>query len=154
MVYKAKTGGTVLKATRTTVDVLQFSLLAHLPYSATSPAARHGLLLLRSPELGFLDVRIRWLFSYHNPPPVASRGVEYRDLPLHDLDRPRVHGLFRRFHRLERNIIDWSPAWCDLCLYQIASVRTVTKTASDKRRAILIDLAIGLGLPLLQIPLR
>ncbi|KAJ7020815.1 pheromone A receptor-domain-containing protein [Mycena alexandri] len=73
------------------------------------------------------------------------------------------------------NIIDWSPAWCDLSthflngfnlaipacslcinrrLYQIASVRTVTKTASDKRRAILIDLAIGLGLPLLQIPLQ
>ncbi|KAJ7749701.1 pheromone B alpha 1 receptor, partial [Mycena metata] len=73
------------------------------------------------------------------------------------------------------NIIDWSPAWCDLSthflngfnlaipacslcinrrLYQIASVRTVTKTAAEKRRAILIDLAIGLGLPLLQIPLQ
>lgn len=49
------------------------------------------------------------------------------------------------------------PACC-LCinrrLYQIASVRTVTKTRADKRKAIWIDLAIGLGLPLLQIPLR
>jgi pheromone a factor receptor len=39
-------------------------------------------------------------------------------------------------------------------LYQIASVRTVTKTRAEKRRAILIDLAIGLGIPILQIPLR
>ncbi|KAJ7857983.1 hypothetical protein B0H13DRAFT_2573984 [Mycena leptocephala] len=41
-----------------------------------------------------------------------------------------------------------------LQLYQIASVRTVTKTRTEKRRAILIDLAIGLGILLLQIPLR
>ncbi|KAJ7732988.1 STE3-like pheromone receptor [Mycena metata] len=71
-------------------------------------------------------------------------------------------------------IVNWSPTWCDisthflngynlavpgccLCinrrLYQIASVCTVTKTRADKRKAIWIDLAIGLGLPLLQIPL-
>ncbi|KAJ7874118.1 hypothetical protein B0H13DRAFT_2057946, partial [Mycena leptocephala] len=39
----------------------------------------------------------------------------------------------------------------DLCrqLCQIASVRTVTKTRAEKRRVILIDLAIGLGIPLL-----
>ncbi|KAJ6457107.1 pheromone A receptor-domain-containing protein [Mycena vitilis] len=63
------------------------------------------------------------------------------------------------------NTIDWSPAWCDisthflngfnlaipacsLCinrrLYQIASVRSVRKSKSEKRRAIMIDLAIGL----------
>ncbi|KAJ7909596.1 pheromone receptor [Mycena leptocephala] len=73
------------------------------------------------------------------------------------------------------NMIDWSPTWCDisthflngfnvaipatsLCinrrLYQIASVRTVTKTRAEKRKAILIDLAIGLGIPILQIPLQ
>ncbi|KAJ7628273.1 pheromone B alpha 1 receptor, partial [Mycena polygramma] len=73
------------------------------------------------------------------------------------------------------NTIDWSPTWCDisthflngfnlaipacsLCinrrLYQIASVRSVRKSKSEKRKAIMIDLAIGLGLPLLQIPLR
>ncbi|KAJ7455562.1 pheromone A receptor-domain-containing protein [Mycena latifolia] len=73
------------------------------------------------------------------------------------------------------NMIDWSPAWCDfsthflngfnlaipacsLCinrrLYQIASVRSVTKTRAEKHRAIMIDLAIGLGLPILQIPLQ
>ncbi|KAJ7883812.1 pheromone A receptor-domain-containing protein [Mycena leptocephala] len=39
-------------------------------------------------------------------------------------------------------------------LYQIASVRTVTKTRAEKRRAIHIDLAIGLGIPLLRIPLH
>ncbi|KAK7039959.1 GPCR fungal pheromone mating factor [Favolaschia claudopus] len=69
------------------------------------------------------------------------------------------------------NLIDWAPAWCDisthflngfnlaipacsLCisrrLYQIASAHTITKT----HRAIIIDLLIGLGLPLLQIPLQ
>ncbi|KAJ7930473.1 pheromone A receptor-domain-containing protein [Mycena leptocephala] len=37
---------------------------------------------------------------------------------------------------------------------QIASVRTVTKTCAEKRRAILIDLGIGLCIPLLQIPLH
>ncbi|KAJ7823915.1 hypothetical protein B0H13DRAFT_2375795 [Mycena leptocephala] len=44
----------------------------------------------------------------------------------------------------------------DLCrqLYQIASVPTVTKTCAEKHRAILINLAIGLGIPLLQIPFR
>ncbi|KAJ7145534.1 pheromone A receptor-domain-containing protein [Mycena epipterygia] len=73
------------------------------------------------------------------------------------------------------NIIDWSPTWCDisthflngfnlaipacsLCinrrLYQIASMRTVTKSKAEKHRAIMIDLAIGLGLPILQIPLQ
>ncbi|KAJ7055539.1 STE3-domain-containing protein [Mycena amicta] len=75
----------------------------------------------------------------------------------------------------QNNVIDWSPTWCDLSthfmngfnlaipatslcinrrLYQIASVRSVTKTRAEKRRAIIIDLAIGLGLPLLQIPLQ
>ncbi|KAJ7870713.1 hypothetical protein B0H13DRAFT_2350270 [Mycena leptocephala] len=39
-------------------------------------------------------------------------------------------------------------------LYQIVSVRTVTKTRAEKRRTIHIDLAISLGIPLLQIPLR
>ncbi|KAJ7857992.1 hypothetical protein B0H13DRAFT_2574004 [Mycena leptocephala] len=33
-------------------------------------------------------------------------------------------------------------------------MRTVSKTRAEKRRAILIDLAIGLGIPLLQIPLQ
>ncbi|KAJ7622027.1 pheromone B alpha 1 receptor [Roridomyces roridus] len=73
------------------------------------------------------------------------------------------------------NMIDWSPTWCDisthflngfnlaipacsLCinrrLYQIASVRTVTKSRSAKRKAIAIDLCIALGIPVLQIPLQ
>ncbi|KAJ7436617.1 pheromone A receptor-domain-containing protein [Mycena latifolia] len=73
------------------------------------------------------------------------------------------------------NMIDWSPACtyflngfnlaipaCSLCisrrLYQIASVRSVTKTRAEGLRrkppAIMIDLAIELGLSILQIPLR
>lgn len=69
---------------------------------------------------------------------------------------------------------DLAPVWCDistriiiaqgvgipaasLCinrrLYQIASVKSVTITKAQKRRAILVDLAIGLGLPLLDLPL-
>ncbi|KAF7312246.1 Pheromone B alpha 1 receptor [Mycena indigotica] len=73
------------------------------------------------------------------------------------------------------NMLDWAPVWCDisthfmngfnlaipatsLCinrrLYQIASVKTVTKTKQEQRRAIIVDFLIGLGLPLLQIPLQ
>ncbi|KAF7373125.1 Pheromone B alpha 1 receptor [Mycena sanguinolenta] len=73
------------------------------------------------------------------------------------------------------NVLDSAPTWCDLSthfingfnlaipacslcinrrLYQIASVQTVLKTKAEKRRAILVDLAISLGLPVLQIPLR
>jgi pheromone a factor receptor len=67
-----------------------------------------------------------------------------------------------------------APVWCDistriiiaqgvgipaasLCinrrLYHIASVKTVTITKRQKRRAIMVDLAIGLGLPILDLPL-
>jgi len=34
-------------------------------------------------------------------------------------------------------------------LYRIACIRVVTTTKADKRRAILVDLAIGLGIPVL-----
>ncbi|PPR07023.1 hypothetical protein CVT26_005218 [Gymnopilus dilepis] len=74
-----------------------------------------------------------------------------------------------------RNAINWSPTWCDissrfivgsavaipaasLCinrrLYHISSVRSVTITKAEKRRDIIIDLAIGLGLPLLEMVLQ
>ncbi|KAF9450970.1 STE3-domain-containing protein [Macrolepiota fuliginosa MF-IS2] len=73
------------------------------------------------------------------------------------------------------NAIDWAPVWCDistrlmtgvsvaipaasLCinrrLYKIASCQTATVGYAQKRRAVLIDLAIGLGIPLLQMPLQ
>jgi pheromone a factor receptor len=73
------------------------------------------------------------------------------------------------------NAINWSPTWCDisariiigvsvalpcssLCinrrLYHIASVSTVTVTREEKRRAILVDLAIGIGIPFLQMAMR
>ncbi|KAF8136054.1 pheromone A receptor-domain-containing protein [Mycena galopus ATCC 62051] len=65
------------------------------------------------------------------------------------------------------NVLDSAPVWCDIATHFqagfnlaiprarcIASVRTVTKTRAEKRRAIWEDLAIGLGLPLLQIPLQ
>ncbi|GLB37243.1 putative pheromone receptor [Lyophyllum shimeji] len=68
------------------------------------------------------------------------------------------------------NTVNWSPVWCDittkfmigtalglpaasLCvqrrMYHIASIRTVTETRVDRRRAIISDLSIGLGLPVL-----
>lgn len=68
------------------------------------------------------------------------------------------------------NAINWAPAWCEissritiavgiaipaasLCinrrLYHIASVRSVTISKAEKRRDVIIDLAIGLGLPLI-----
>ncbi|KAJ7189820.1 putative pheromone receptor [Mycena pura] len=73
------------------------------------------------------------------------------------------------------NVIDWSPTYCDisthllvglnvaipaasLCinrrLYHIAAVRAVSKTRAERRRAICIDLAITVGLPVLQIPIQ
>lgn len=68
------------------------------------------------------------------------------------------------------NVYNWSPVWCDissriiiaanfgipassLCinrrLYHISSVRSITITKDEKRRAVMVDLAIGLGLPLI-----
>ncbi|KAJ7475475.1 Rcb3.42 [Mycena galericulata] len=73
------------------------------------------------------------------------------------------------------NVIDWAPVWCDisshiiiavsvgipassLCinrrLYNIATCQTVSMTKALKRRAVMIDLAIALGLPILQLPLQ
>jgi len=73
------------------------------------------------------------------------------------------------------NTINWSPVWCDissrliiginvaipaasLCinrrLYHIACVQSVTVTKAEKRRAIMVDLAIGLGLPILGMILQ
>ncbi|KAJ6501198.1 pheromone B alpha 1 receptor, partial [Mycena vitilis] len=74
------------------------------------------------------------------------------------------------------NTIDWSPTWCDICMFPFffsscypnvnatpltSAQRRTSSTASisrspraQKRKAIVIDLAIGLGLPLLQIPLQ
>ncbi|TFK75317.1 STE3-like pheromone receptor [Pluteus cervinus] len=70
---------------------------------------------------------------------------------------------------------NWAPLWCDistrliigvsvaipaasLCinrrLYTIARVRTVTTTWADRRRAILIDLSIGLGIPIIVMILQ
>jgi len=69
------------------------------------------------------------------------------------------------------NAINWAPVWCDICtrfmvgstvaipaaslcinrrLYHIASVQAVTITRAEKRRAVIVDLCIGLGIPLLQ----
>jgi pheromone a factor receptor len=39
-------------------------------------------------------------------------------------------------------------------LYNIASIRSVTFTSNDRRRAILIDLAIGIGIPVLVMTLQ
>jgi pheromone a factor receptor len=47
---------------------------------------------------------------------------------------------------------------CSLCinrrLYKIANVKAVMVTRSEKRRAVMIDLLIGLGIPLLQVILQ
>lgn len=73
------------------------------------------------------------------------------------------------------NAINWAPVWCDisarfiigynwavpaaaLCinrrLYHIASVKSVTISKAEKRRAIMVDLGIGLGLPILGMILQ
>ncbi|KAG1750486.1 pheromone A receptor-domain-containing protein [Suillus paluster] len=76
---------------------------------------------------------------------------------------------------LASNVINWAPVWCDistkfmigssiaipacsLCinrrLYHIASVSSVTKTRAQKRRDIMTDLAIGVGIPVLEMILQ
>ncbi|KAI6002477.1 STE3-domain-containing protein [Pisolithus orientalis] len=73
------------------------------------------------------------------------------------------------------NVIDKAPVWCDitskfmigcavalpaasLCinrrLYYIVSVDSVTRTRAEKRRDVLVDLSIGLGIPILEMILR
>ncbi|KII84143.1 hypothetical protein PLICRDRAFT_57948 [Plicaturopsis crispa FD-325 SS-3] len=73
------------------------------------------------------------------------------------------------------NAINWAPLWCDistkfmigasvaipaasLCinrrLYYIASVQSVTITKAEKRRSVITDLSIGLGIPLVQMVLH
>lgn len=73
------------------------------------------------------------------------------------------------------SVINWAPVWCDistkimvgssvaipacsLCinrrLYHIASISSVTKTKAQKRRDIMTDLAIGLGIPVLEMILQ
>jgi len=39
-------------------------------------------------------------------------------------------------------------------LYQIASVQSVTKTRAQKRRDVIVDLSIGIGLPIIGMILR
>jgi hypothetical protein len=72
-------------------------------------------------------------------------------------------------------VIDKAPVWCDistrltvginvavpaasLCinrrLYHIASVKSVTISRAEKRRSVMIDLAIGLGLPIMEMILQ
>ncbi|TFK26924.1 pheromone B alpha 1 receptor [Coprinopsis marcescibilis] len=74
-----------------------------------------------------------------------------------------------------KSAINYAPIWCDisarliigcawaipaasLCinrrLYHIASVQSVTVSKAEKRRAIMVDLAIGLGLPILGMILQ
>ncbi|KAG1763918.1 pheromone A receptor-domain-containing protein [Suillus occidentalis] len=73
------------------------------------------------------------------------------------------------------SVINFAPVWCDisarfmvgasvaipacsLCinrrLYHIASVSSVTKTKAQKRRDIMTDLAIGVGIPVLEMILQ
>nr|BAE47138.1 RCB1 [Pholiota nameko] len=73
------------------------------------------------------------------------------------------------------NAIDWAPLWCDistritvgvavaipaasLCinrrLYKIATCQTASISIADKRRAVVVDLVIGLGIPALQMALQ
>jgi len=73
------------------------------------------------------------------------------------------------------NVLNWAPVWCDissryivavsvaipcasLCinrrLYLIASIQSVTTTKAEKHRAVMVDLAIGVGIPVLQMILH
>ncbi|KAH7904575.1 pheromone A receptor-domain-containing protein [Hygrophoropsis aurantiaca] len=72
-------------------------------------------------------------------------------------------------------VINYAPVWCDissrlivgvsvaipaasLCinrrLYKIATVSSVTTSRAQKKRAVIVDLAIGLGIPIVQMVLQ
>ncbi|KAI0350971.1 STE3-domain-containing protein [Trametes cingulata] len=72
------------------------------------------------------------------------------------------------------NAINWAPVWCDIVtrfnigssiavccaslvinrrLYHIANISAVSMTQADKRRNIITDLAIGMGIPIVAIAL-
>lgn len=73
------------------------------------------------------------------------------------------------------SVLNVAPVWCDissriivgsavaipaasLCinrrLYHISTVRSVTVTKAEKRRAVMVDIAIGVGLPVMQMILQ
>ncbi|KAF5381864.1 hypothetical protein D9757_008343 [Collybiopsis confluens] len=73
------------------------------------------------------------------------------------------------------NVINWAPVWCDIStrfmigsavaipaaslvinrrLYYIATANAVTITKAEKRRAVMVDLGIGVGIPVLQMILQ
>ncbi|TRM58313.1 pheromone A receptor-domain-containing protein [Schizophyllum amplum] len=73
------------------------------------------------------------------------------------------------------NAINWAPIWCDISariiigtsvaipaaslvinrrLYCIATVRTVTKTKPERRREVMMDMLIGMGIPVLVMILQ
>ncbi|KIY64604.1 STE3-domain-containing protein [Cylindrobasidium torrendii FP15055 ss-10] len=73
----------------------------------------------------------------------------------------------------KNNVADMAPIWCDistritlassvgisaasLCinrrLYKIAAIQSVSSSREDRRRDIIVDLVIGVGIPLLQLP--
>nr|AWT58071.1 Pheromone receptor [Lentinula edodes] len=63
------------------------------------------------------------------------------------------------------NALNVAPVWCDICipastlcisrrLYHITSTQTVSITRDDKKRAIYVDLAIAVGLPVLMLILH
>lgn len=74
-----------------------------------------------------------------------------------------------------KNVLNWAPVWCDisarfitglnvaipaasLCinrrLYLIATVQSVTTTKAEKHRAVMTDLGIGLGIPIMEMILQ
>jgi len=74
-----------------------------------------------------------------------------------------------------KNVTNWAPVWCDissryiigvsvaipaasLCinrrLYLITTVQSVTKSKAEKHRDVMVDLAIGLGIPILEMILQ
>jgi len=73
------------------------------------------------------------------------------------------------------NAINWAPIWCDISsriiiglnvaipacslainrrLYYIATCNTVMKSKAEKRRDVMVDLAIGIGIPFVQMILQ
>ncbi|KAJ7883809.1 pheromone A receptor-domain-containing protein [Mycena leptocephala] len=88
---------------------------------------------------------------------MSSKALREKAADQRLCDRHRHSSVFAssRSHFFSKRLLSVAGLWKhELCRqrYQIASVRTVTKTRAE--RGILIDLTIGLGIPLLQIPLQ
>ncbi|KAJ7861348.1 pheromone A receptor-domain-containing protein [Mycena leptocephala] len=122
-------------------------------------SSRRGRARIAAPGPSLVGVEARES-SKRSSRPFVSSWIEARESTNY-ITRPLYRRAWRRGRARSaspglspRTDVSGYVGLCDVGpaarrLHQIASVRTVTKTRAEERRVFLIDLAIGLGIPLL-----